>query len=173
MSKGGPVTLEIRPERPADAPAIRAITAAAFEGVPFSDQSEPDIVDGLRAAAALSVSLVAVEHGEVIGHVAFSPVTIPVAEGRWHGLGPVSVRPDQQGRGVGQALIRQGLDQLRATGAAGCVVLGAPAYYGRFGFESDPAVSYGGASSPYLQRLIFQGPPPEGDVLYHPAFGGK
>ena len=92
------------------------------------------------------------------------------AEGGWYGLGPLSVAPAWQGRGVGQALVQDGLRALEALGAAGCVVLGDPAYYGRFGFESDLALRYGPEPSPYLQRLVLRGAPPRGEVRYDPAF---
>ena len=164
--------MEIRDEGPGDHLAIRRITLAAFEDAPFSDQREADIVDALRTAGALAVSLVAIEGDDAIGHVAFSPVAIASGENGWYGLGPVSVRPDKQGQGFGQALVRAGLDRLAALDAAGCVLLGAPGYYGRFGFESDPALTYQGAASPYLQRLVLSGPAPRGEVGYHAAFTG-
>ena len=160
----------IRSESPDDVAAIRDVTLAAFEHAPFSDQREADIVDALRAAGALSVSLVAVQEGEVAGHIAFSPVEIGGAEGDWYGLGPVSVRPERQGKGMGQALVWAGLDRLATLGAGGCVLLGAPAYYGRFGFESDPGLFYGEGPSPYFQRLILAGPSASGEVRYHAAF---
>ena len=136
-----------------------------------SDQTEADIVEALRSDGALTVSLVAIQDDEIIGHVAFSPVVIVAAAGDWYGLGPVSVRPDRQGRGVGQALVRAGLERLGSLGAAGCVVLGDPDYYRRFGFESDPALYYGEAPASYFQRLILRGPAPRGEVLYHSGFG--
>lgn len=163
--------MHIRSERPTDAVAIRQVTAAAFAGIPYSDQTEPDIVDALRADEVLTVSLVADDAGAIIGHVAFSPVEIGDIDRGWHGLGPVSVLPERQRQGIGQALIRQGLEMLKSQGTAGCVVLGDPAYYGRFGFESDPAIRYGAAVSPYLQRRLFHGPSPAGEVRYHPSFG--
>jgi predicted N-acetyltransferase YhbS len=162
--------LEIRSERRADVVAISHVTTAAFEAAPHSSGTEARIVEGLRTGGALSVSLVAVDQGAIIGHVAFSPVTIAGARRDWHGLGPVSVRPDQQRRGVGQRLVRAGLEQLRVLQAAGCVVLGDPLYYHRFGFESDPALTYRGHRSPYFQRLVLGGPPASGDVAYHAAF---
>lgn len=162
--------MEIRPERRTDVAAISNVTTAAFATAPHSSGTEARIVEGLRAGQALTVSLVAEEGSEIVGHVAFSPVTIAGAGGDWFGLGPVSVRPDKQRRGLGQSLVRTGLDQLRALHAAGCVVLGDPAYYRRFGFESDPALTYGGYHSPYFQRLIFGGPPPSSNVIYHAAF---
>ena len=162
--------MEIRFDRPIDSVAIRTVTTAAFETAPHSSGTEARIVEGLRTGGALSVSLVAVDHDEIVGHVAFSPVTIAGAQRGWYGLGPVSVRPDKQGRGFGQLLVRAGLEQLRSLQAAGCVVLGDPEYYRRFGFESDPALTYGGVPSPYFQRLILGGPPATGDVAYHAAF---
>lgn len=161
----------IRPERPEDVAAIGAVTTAAFLGRPYSSQTEALIVAALRAAGALSLSLVAEVDGQVAGHIAFSPVDIEVSSGDWYGLGPVSVNPDQQGTGLGQALIREGLKQLEARGAAGCVLLGSPKYYERFGFVADETLTYGGESSPYLQRLVFKGRPPRGAVTYHTAFG--
>lgn len=159
----------IRPERPSDAAAIRAVTVAAFAASAYGHNGEAGIVEALRADGALAISLVAEEDGEVIGHVAFSPVTIGGVEG-WQGLGPVSVAPAWQGRGVGQALIRDGLGSIEALGADGCVVLGEPAYYGRFGFESDSELRFGTEASPYLQRLVWRGPAPSGEVRYHPSF---
>ena len=161
----------IRPEEPRDHDVIAAVTAEAFAGVEHSDQTEPAIVAGLRDAAALSLSLVAEDGGVVIGHIAFSPVTIDGEHGGWFGLGPVSVRPDRQGCGVGGALIRQGLATLRAQGAAGCVVLGDPAYYRRFGFENDGALRYEGAPAEYFMRTGFGAGAPVGRVDYHAAFG--
>ena len=163
--------MEIRAEASGDVAAIRAVTAAAFENAPFSNQTEHAIVDALREAGALSISLVATEGIEVIGHVAFSPVRIDRAAGDWYGLGPVSVRPDRQRQGVGQQLIRRGLEKIRSRGAEGCVVLGEPAYYGRFGFVSDPDLRFAGAPPGYFQRLVFKGAPPTGAVGYHAAFG--
>ena len=162
--------MQIRPERPADVDLIRALTTGAFAGARYSSGAEAGIVDALRADGVLSVSLVAEEDGEVIGHLAFSPVQVDAAGGDWFGLGPVSVAPARQGKGVGQALVRAGLERLEAMGAAGCVVLGEPGYYGRFGFESDPELRYGDAPAAYFQRLIFKGPPPSGQVRFHPAF---
>jgi predicted N-acetyltransferase YhbS len=161
----------IRAETEADREVIAAVTGAAFETAPHSGGNEAQIVSALRAAGALSLSLVAEEDGRIVGHAAFSPVRIPGAERRWFGLGPVSVLPARQRAGIGSALIREGLERLRASGAKGCVVLGEPAYYGRFGFVSDPILTYGGAPSDYFRRLVFDGPAPAGDVDYHPAFG--
>lgn len=162
--------MEIRSEQPTDVAAISAIITAAFKTAPHSSGTEARIVEGLRTGQALTVSLVAVDRDEIAGHVAFSPVSIVGTRGDWYGLGPVSVRPEQQSRGLGQLLIRAGIEQLRSLQATGCVVLGEPRYYQRFGFESDPALTYGGHPSPYFQRLVLGGPPAAGDVIYHAAF---
>jgi putative acetyltransferase len=162
--------MQIRRERPQDATTIHGLTDAAFKGMPFSDGTEARVIDGLRAAGALTLSLVATEAGEIVGHVALSPVTINGAAGDWYGLGPVSVWPDRQRTRIGQALIREGLRRLRSMGAGGCVLLGDPAYYGRFGFENDPDLRHAGAPAWAFQCLVFNGPRPTGEVSFHPAF---
>ena len=131
--------MQIRDERPADAAAIRAVTDAAFAGVPHSNQTESRIIDALRKAGALTLSLVALRREQLVGHIAFSPVLIDGVACDWYGLGPVSVVPELQGLGVGAALIRAGLERLRDIGARGCVLLGDPRYYGRFGFVRSGA----------------------------------
>jgi putative acetyltransferase len=160
----------IRPERDVDRAAISAVTEAAFAGHPHSDQTEPLIIDRLRADGALSLSLVAEEAGEVIGHVAFSPVTITPAAAGWYGLGPVSVRPDGQGGGVGSELIRRGLEMLRDAGANGCVVVGEPEFYVKFGFRSEPGLVFPGCAPQYFMALALSGAMVSGTVAYHPAF---
>jgi putative acetyltransferase len=162
--------MQIRLERPEDAATIHALTDAAFKGMPFSDQTEARVIDALRVAGALTLSLVATEGGEIIGHIAFSPVRINGEAGDWYGLGPVSVWPDRQRTGIGQALIRDGLQRLRSLGAGGCVLLGAPTYYGRFGFESDPDLNDVDAPPGAFQRLTLNGSQPRGEVTFHPAF---
>jgi len=163
----------IRQEQESDRSAIADVTARAFAGMEHSDQTEPEIIERLRASDALSLSLVAIEGGTLIGHVAFSSVTIDGAHDGWFGLGPVSVEPDHQQKGIGSALIRKGLDQLRSSGAAGCVVVGDPAYYRRFGFEHDDDLRYEGAPPEYFMRLNFTADqPPTGRVDYAPAFTG-
>ena len=161
----------IRPEMPADVEAIRALTEAAFRQASHSDHREGAIIDGLRIARALVLSLVAVDdEGGILGHVAFSEVSVESGEGGWYGLGPVSVWPRSQRQGVGKALVADGLDRLKAMGANGCVLLGDPAFYGRFGFASDPSLTYRGLPARFVQRLVFVPPAPQGEITYHPAF---
>lgn len=165
--------MQIRLERPEDAATIRALTDTAFRGMPFSDGTEAEVIDALRAAGALSLSLVATEGGEILGHVAFSPVTVNGEVGDWYGLGPVSVWPDHQRMGIGQALIREGLRRLQRMNAGGCVLLGDPAYYRRFGFERDPSLYNVGAPAGAFQRLTLKAPRPSGEVRFHPAFDAQ
>ncbi|MEM9971246.1 MAG: N-acetyltransferase, partial [Pseudomonadota bacterium] len=126
--------MTVRPERPGDARSIRSVTKAAFSGVPYSDGSEPSIPGALRAAGDLAFSAVAEKARRLIGHVALSPVTIGSTGTGWYGLGPLSVLPDHQRQGTGTALMAAALDWLDRERAAGCVLVGDPGYYGRFGF---------------------------------------
>jgi putative acetyltransferase len=160
----------IRPEQPGDEMAISGVISEAFAAAEHSDGTEARIVEQLRAAGSLTLSLVAQDDG-VVGHVAFSPVEISDGSACWFGLGPVAVAPHRQGAGIGAALIEQGLEQLRSMGAAGCVVLGEPGYYGRFGFRHDPELMYPGPPPEYFQCLVLNGEPARGEVRYAPAFG--
>ncbi|WP_176073490.1 GNAT family N-acetyltransferase [Brucella intermedia] len=162
--------MHIRNETPQDAAEIRRLTDEAFRNAAHSSGKEGDIVDTLRAADALTLSLVAEEDGQVLGHVAYSPVLVDGEDKGWHGLGPVSVRPDRQGEGIGGKLIREGLARLRSLGAEGCVLLGEPGYYGRFGFKADERLKLPGVPAEYFQCLAFGPDIPEGDVAYHSAF---
>lgn len=164
------MTYSIRNETAADHAAIHALTAAAFEHAPHSSGTEPYIVDALRAAGELVVSLVAEQAGRVVGHVALSPVTVSDGSAGWFGLGPISVAPDQQGRGIGAALMHAALDALRAQDAHGCVLLGDPAYYGRFGFRAEPALVLPGVPAEYFQALCLRPPLAQGEVRYSSAF---
>ncbi|HYI42461.1 MAG TPA: N-acetyltransferase [Sphingomicrobium sp.] len=161
--------MEIRDERPADLPAISRLITEAFESAPHSSGSEAAIVERLREAGALRISLVASEADAIIGHVAISPVTI-AGSTEWFGLGPVSVHPDSQRTGVGSALIRAALERLKRGGANGCLVVGEPDYYRRFGFTQLAAITYGEIPPAYLQAIRFAGAPPRGEVRYHLAF---
>ncbi|MCD0505779.1 GNAT family N-acetyltransferase [Bordetella petrii] len=162
----------LRQETTADIPAIFSVTQAAFQGQPHSEHNEGRIIDALRQAGALALSLVAVEHGQVVGHVAFSPVCIhrgqEVMVG-WHGLGPVAVGPPAQGRGIGSMLVAEGLARLRGRGAAGCVVLGQPHFYGRFGFRADPALLLPDVPPEYFMAQAWRGRA-QGTVQYHKVF---
>ncbi len=160
----------IREENPADVSAIGATITAAFETAPHSDGTESTIVERLRAEKALTVSLVAEEDGVLVGHIAFSPVRINGSATGWYGLGPLAVRPDRQRQGTGSRLVEAGLDAIIRLGARGCVVLGDPAYYARFGFANEAALLLPGVPAEYFQCLRFDGDDQQGTVSYHAAF---
>lgn len=161
----------LRKEKPDDSAAIRQLTDEAFSKAPYSNQREGEIVDALRAASALTLSLVAVDGDAVLGHVAFSPVLIGGEDKSWYALGPISVQPERQGEGIGGALVREGLALLRADGAKGCVLVGDPGYYGRFGFKADARLKMPDVPAEYVQCLAFGPDMPQGDITHHPAFG--
>lgn len=165
--------VHLRPEQPGDAQAIDDLVAEAFRAAPHTSGTEQFIVRELRRAGALTVSLVAVLGEDVVGHVAVSPVTASDGSSGWAGLGPVSVLPRLQGRGIGLRLVREALQLLEQQGAASCVVLGEPAYYGRFGFRVDPLLVLEGVPPAYFQSLRFRGPAAQGEVHYHPAFSAS
>ncbi|MCV9965187.1 N-acetyltransferase [Pararhizobium sp. BT-229] len=162
----------VRTENAADVVAIHDITLEAFKDHPYSDGTEHLIVGRLREAGALSLSLVAEVEGEVVGHIAFSPVELSDGSEQWFGLGPVSVRPAFQGQGIGSALIRKGLDILRDRAAAGCVVVGDPALYRQFGFENDARMTYADCAPQYFLAQPLSSTPASGMVTFHAAFYG-
>ena len=160
----------IRDETEADLGAITDVTVAAFATMDISNQTEHFIVEALRAAGALTVSLVAEVEGRVVGHIAFSPVTMSDGTEGWYGLGPVSVLPAYQRRGIGTALIREGLSRLERLEARGCCLVGHPQYYGRFGFENVTGLGLDGAPQEAFFALSFDGYLPQGHVIFHEGF---
>lgn len=160
----------IRNETESDIDAIFDVTKAAFETHPYSNQTEQFIVNALRAADALTISLVAEVDGKVVGHLAFSPVTISDGSQGWYGLGPVSVLPECQKQGMGKALISEGLSLLKALHAKGCVLVGDPKYYERFGFRNFPDLVVDGVPQEYVLALRFTGNKAQGVIEHHPAF---
>ncbi len=164
------MTLEIRPERKGDAPGIQRLTRLTFQTAAHRSGTEQDIIDALRAAGALTISRVAEIDGEIIGHIAISPVQVSSGATGWFGLGPVSVHPDHQRNGIGRALVTQALAELKSMGAAGCVLLGDPAYYQRFGFQCEPGLVLPGVPAEFFQAMSFSGAFPAGIVTYHDAF---
>jgi putative acetyltransferase len=125
--------VNIRPAEGADHAAIRAVVAAAF-----GRADEADIVEAVRAGGQALCEFVADDQGRVIGHVLFNHMACEPPS-LVAGLAPLAVAPASQSLGVGAALVRRGLDVCRQSGVRGCVVLGSPAYYGRFGFRRAPA----------------------------------
>lgn len=160
----------IRSETDADVDAIRDVTVSAFKTLEVSGHTEQFIIAALRAAHALTVSLVAEVDGRVVGHIAFSPVTISDGTGNWYGLGPVSVLPEYQRRGIGKALIEEGLSRLKSLNAQGVCLVGHPEYYGKFGFRNVTGLVVEGVPQEVFFALSFDGRIPQGTVTFHEAF---
>jgi putative acetyltransferase len=163
--------IRIRPERSGDEHVIGEIIRAAFLGKPYAEGDEAELVEALRAQAALSVSLVAERDSAVVGQVAFSPARAADGTPGWFALGPVAVLPAHQRVGIGSTLIRAGLDAIAGLGAGGCILVGDPAYYARFGFELSPANTPPGQPSEYFMRKLLRGRVPVGPIHFHAAFG--
>jgi putative acetyltransferase len=163
-------TITLRPETPADIAAIRDVTIAAFATLEISGHTEQFIVTALRAAQALTVSLVAEVDGRVVGHIAFSPVTISDGTTNWYGLGPISVLPELQRQGIGKALMAEGLARLKNLDAGGCCLVGHPEYYRKFGFDNLPGLALDGVPPEVFLSLSFDGRVPQGKVTFHEAF---
>ena len=163
----------IRSETYADANAITKVTVAAFKTLEISNHTEQFIIAALRAAKALTLSLIAEVDGRVIGHIAFSPVTISDGTRDWYGLGPVSVLPAYQRQGIGKALIREGLSRLKEMNAQGCCLVGHPDYYRKFGFMNPSRLMVEGVPPEVFFALPFDGYTPQGTVAFHEGFKAK
>ncbi|MGZ3593263.1 MAG: GNAT family N-acetyltransferase [Syntrophales bacterium] len=160
----------VRPETSTDIGAITEVTVAAFKTLEISNHTEQVIIEALRAAKALTVSLVAESDGRVIGHIAFSPVTISDGTPNWFGLGPVSVLPEYQKKGIGKSLISEGLSLLKKLGGQGCVLVGHPTYYKRLGFQNFPELVHEGVPQEVFFALPFTEKVPKGIVVFHRGF---
>ena len=124
--------IEIRKEQPADIDAVRALNRQAFD-----QEQEGRIVDALRDAGAVTLALVAISDGVVVGHILFSPLAVGAEVGA--ALGPMAVRPSYQRQGIGSQLVAQGMERLRGRGCPFVVVIGHPGFYTRFGFGPSAA----------------------------------
>lgn len=160
----------IRDETQDDFAAITEVTVAAFQTLEISNHTEQFIVEALRAAGILTLSLVAIVNGRVTGHIAFSPVTISDGTQGWYGLGPVSVLPEYQRQGVGKALIHEGISRLKSMHARGCCLVGHPEYYKKFGFTNIPGLIVEGVPPEFFFTLSFDGDVPQGTVTFHEGF---
>ena len=160
----------VRNETVADIAAIRDVTIAAFKTLAISNHTEQFTIEALRAANALTVSLVAELEGRVVGHIAFSPVAISDGTTDWYGLGPLSVLPEYQRQGIGKALVEEGLARLKGLNARGCCLVGHPEYYRKFGFENPSKLICEGVPPEVFFALSFDGCMPKGVVGFHEAF---
>ncbi len=160
----------VRYETDADVGVIRDVTVSAFMTLEISNHTEQFIIEALRAAKSLTVSLVAEVDVRVVGHIAFSPVTISDGTRKWYGLGPLLVLPEYQRQGIGKALIEEGLSLLRGLNAQGCCLVGHPDYYRKFGFKNMPGLVHEGVPQEVFLALSFDGHIPQGTVTFHEAF---
>ena len=164
--------MQIRAERTADHAAVRALNEAAFDS-----PAEAGLVDALRAQASPTISLVAEVDGEIAGHIMFSPMRLDGCGSLLLGLGPMAVRPHLQRRGIGSALVNQGLAECDRIGAGAVFVLGHPEYYPRFGFR--PASRFGIGCEYDVPDEVFMAleivagclDDADGVARYDPAFG--
>ena len=160
----------IRNEIDADVDAITEVTVAAFRTLEISSHTEQFIVEALRANNALTVSLIAEVDGHVVGHVAFSPVTISDGTQNWYGLGPVSVLPEHQRKGIGKSLILEGISRLKGLNAKGCCLVGHPDYYRKLGFKNVSGLVHEGVPQEVFLAMSFDGQIPQGTVNFHDGF---
>ncbi|MFB2837529.1 GNAT family N-acetyltransferase [Floridanema evergladense] len=160
----------IRNERDTDIEVITEVTIAAFKNHPISNHTDQFIIHALRAAGVLTISLVAEIDRKVVGHIAFSPVTISDGTAGWYGLGPISVLPDYQKQGIGKTLINEGLSLLKDMGAQGCALVGDPNYYKRFGFKNYPELIHEGIPQEFFLILPFTQKIPQGVIVFHDGF---
>lgn len=158
----------IRPEEPQDHAAIHALLVSAFDG-----EAEARLVDALRAAGDMVLSLVAERNGEIRGYILFSRLLVRQAGGDFPAvaLAPLAVDPAHQGEGIGTALVDEAHLQLQQQGERLSVVLGDPAYYARFGYTHERAQGF---TSTYqgeaLQALAWGEAPDTGALEYAAAF---
>ena len=145
----------LRKETIADIDAITKVTIAAFKNLAVSNQTEQYIINALRDADALTLSLVAEIDGRIVGHIAFSPEIISDGTKDWYGLGPISVLPEYQKQGIGKSLVNEGLSLLKELCGKGCALVGDPNYYKQFGFRNYPELVHEGIPQEVFLALPF------------------
>lgn len=162
----------IRPERPADYRAIHDLTKRAFAPMPYAGGDEQLLPARFREAGVLALSLVAEQDGQVVGQITLTPAIADDNAAGWFALGPVSVEPELKHQGIGSALIHAAIGWLREQDAAGCVLVGNPAYYARFGFRCFPKLAPEGEPAQYFQILPLKISEPDSIIRFHPLFYG-
>ena len=167
------MSINIRLEKASDIQCIHRITVAAFLDAPHADHTEQFVVKALRDSGALTISLVAENSTQTVGHVAVSPVSISDGSSDWYGLGPISVIPNEQGKGIGSKLMNTVIAELKNLKANGCVLLGNPNFYHRFGFEPIDGLVLQDVPPEYFQALLLHGIRPKGTVTYHKSFSAQ
>lgn len=160
--------MSIRPATPRDRDAIRLVEEHAF-----GQSAEAGLVDALVTDGDAIVELVAEEDGQVVGHILFSRLYVHHAGKEFSAvaLAPLAVDPSFHGTGIGGALVREAHVRLKAAGERLSIVLGDPAYYGRFGYSHARAAGF---ESPWqgeaLQALAWGEAPEAGRLVYATAF---
>jgi putative acetyltransferase len=160
----------IRDQMAADKRAVHELIVHAFKTMPFACGCEQFVMDALWETGGAVVALVAEDSGTLVGQAAFSKVIVAGRDVAWHGCGPVAVLPERQNRGIGSALMRAGLERLRALGSQGCVLVGHPNFYDRFGFRPTPQMFEPGVPPDVIMALPFGASTPTGEVTFAPAF---
>ena len=164
------ITVVIRAEMASDMAAIHDLSRRSFAGKSFSDGFELDMIDALRSAGVLTVSLVAEQAGTIIGHIALSPAHAQDGSGGWYTLGPISVDPARQRQGIGGKLIAEGMRRLGAMNATGCVLIGDTNYYPRHGFVRRPDLAPPNEPAAHYMVRALSGRTPDTTVEFHPVF---
>ncbi|MBF2066102.1 MAG: N-acetyltransferase [Calothrix sp. C42_A2020_038] len=164
------ITVIVRPETSADYAAIGELTERAFRDRWYSSKTEHHIINALRRVGALSVSLVAEQNSKVVGHIAFSPAKSSDGSDGWFSLGPISVEPELQGKGIGELLVRTGLQIIQEQGAKGCILVGDIGYYKRFGFINVPELAPEAEFASYFHILRFNESTRPEKIEFHPVF---
>lgn len=160
----------IRPERADDYAAIYDVTKRAFAPMPFSDGDEQELIGRFRDADVIALSLVAEMDGNIVGQITLTPAFAADDSAGWFALGPIAVAPEFQSKKIGSKLIDVAMAWLREQQAAGCVLVGNPAYYNRFGFRPYPALAPKGEPAEYYQILPLRVQEPSVVVSFHPLF---
>lgn len=160
----------IRDQIAADFDAVHRLVIVAFKTQPHASGTEQFLMDALWTTDTVTVALVADDAGAIVGQAAFSKVMVDGEDIGWHGCGPVAVLPERHKQGIGSALMRAGLERLRALGSKGCVVVGDPAYYTRFGFANTDAMFMPEVPPEYFMALSFGSEIPKGRVKFDPVF---
>lgn len=161
----------IRSEEENDIPFISNLLKQAFFNQPHSNNDEYLLVDKLRKRKALTLSYVAIINNEIVGYIAFSPITIDGKKSNLLGLAPIAILPKYQRKGIGSTLINSSLTQIKKQRFDGCVLVGFPDFYQKLGFISADPLVYLDADKQYFMKLLFKKDIAlSGEVEFHPAF---
>ncbi len=163
----------IRPERPEDIQAIHDVTKRAFATMSYAGGDEQLLPARFRKAGALALSLVAELDGKIVGQLTLTPAFAADESPGWFALGPISVAPETQKQGIGTKMIEAAKAWMREKSAAGCVLIGNPTYYSRFGWLGFPDIAPEGEPPEFYQILPLGVAEPATIVSFHPLFYGE